>query len=114
MNSKKLWRRGSILGSVLVLTWVVAALAPGPAQAGLAKGHNVRWDLVLLEPPGSPTTALAGGTDVGLDAATGDTVELTGSGNAIPARRDATGGGTFVHKHADGSIVAQGFYLVTG
>ena len=114
MNSKKLRRFGSILASVLALTLVVAAVTPGLAQSKRARGHNVRWDLALLQPPESPTTAIVGGTNTGRDAATGDTVELTGSGNAIPARRDATGGGTFVHKHENGEEVAHGFYLVTG
>jgi len=114
MNSKKRWRLGKILGSVLALTLVVAVMAPGLAQGGRARGHNVRWDLVLLQPPEAPTTAIVGGTNIGRDAVTGDTIELTGSGNAIPALRDATGGGTFVHRHENGEEVAHGFYLVTG
>jgi hypothetical protein len=114
MKSKKRLRLGKILGSIFAVTLVVAVMAPGLARGGQALGQNVRWDLLLLQPPESPTTAVAGGTNIGRDAATGDTVELTGSGNAIPALRDATGGGTFVHRHADGSEVAHGFYLVTG
>lgn len=114
MNSRKRWRVGKVLGSVLALGLLVAIMAPGLAQGGQALGLNVRWDLVLLQPPGSPTTAVAGGVNKARDEATGDTVELTGSGGAIPALREATGGGTFVHRHADGSEVAHGFYLVTG
>ncbi|HEY3211007.1 MAG TPA: hypothetical protein VGL18_14685 [Actinomycetota bacterium] len=116
MNSRNRWRLGRILASALGLMLVIAVMAPGLAQGGIARarGHNVRWDLLLLQPPGSPTTALAGGTNIGRDEATGDTVELTGSGGAIPALRDATGGGTFVHKHENGEEVAHGFYLVTG
>jgi hypothetical protein len=113
MRSRKVRRYGSIFGSILALAFVVAAFAPGAAQGGLAFGKNVRWDLVNLVPAGSPNTAVAGGTNVGLDAS-GETVEVTGSGNAVPALRDATGGGTFVHRDATGAILAQGFYRVTG
>jgi len=69
----------------------------------------LRWDLVQLV----QGTALAGGTVRAKDAATGDVVTLTGSGEARPDDRTAAGGGTFVHKHADGSEVAHGIYVVT-
>lgn len=48
------------------------------------------------------------------DATSNDTVTLTGSGQALPPRGTATGGGTFVHKHADGTVFAHGVYRVTG
>jgi hypothetical protein len=54
-----------------------------------------------------------GGADTSNDDATGDTLTLTGSGQFTPSRRVASGGGTFVHKHADGTVFAQGFYYVT-
>jgi hypothetical protein len=114
MTSKLNKRRvGSILGSAFALMFVVAIMAPGSAQGQLALGQNVRWDLIQVLPAGAPNTAIPGGTDMGHDAATGDTVALTGSGGAIPALGDATGGGTFVHIH-NGSVFAQGFYVVTG
>jgi hypothetical protein len=74
--------------------------------------HNrfVRWDLVLV----ANGVAVAGGTDVSTDAGTKDTIALTGSGQAEPREDEASGGGTFVHKHADGSLVAKGAYVVTG
>jgi hypothetical protein len=74
--------------------------------------HNrfVRWDLVLI----ANGVAVAGGTDVATDAATKDTIALTGSGQAEPREEEASGGGTFVHKHANGSLVAKGAYVVTG
>jgi hypothetical protein len=40
-------------------------------------------------------------------------MSLTGSGEARPHKRRASGGGTFVHKHANGSEVAHGVYVVT-
>ncbi len=115
MRSKLNGRRiGSILGSVLALTLVVAVMVPGLAQGGLALGQNVRWDFVQVLPAGAPTTGIPGGTNTGRDAATGDTIDLTGSGGAIPALGVATGGGTFVHRLSNGSVFAQGFYVVTG
>jgi hypothetical protein len=69
----------------------------------------LRWDLVQL----IQGTALAGGMVHAKDAATGDVVTLTGSGEARPDDRTAAGGGTFLHKHADGSEVAHGVYVVT-
>lgn len=114
MTSKNKRSLESILGLVLALTFVVAFMAPGSAQGGLALGQNVRWDLVQVLPAGSPTTGIPGGTNTGRDAATGDTIALTGSGGAIPALGKATGGGTFVHRTSGGSVFAEGFYVVTG
>jgi len=74
------------------------------------KGKLVRWDLVQIV----SGVVLAGGTDVGQDSASGDVVHLTGSGEAEPARREAAGGGTFVHQHRDGTEFAHGLYFVTG
>ncbi len=87
-------------------------LAPGAVFAGSENREEVellRWDLPQF-PQG---VALAGGTDVARDAATGDTVTLTGSGEARPEKHQATGGGTFVHRHANGSEVGHGVYVVT-
>ncbi len=59
-----------------------------------------------------------GGTDVAIDLANdtfkGDTVSLTGSGFARPDKGTASGGGTFVHRHSKGTLVARGVYAVTG
>ena len=38
----------------------------------------------------------------------GDTVEITGEGTMTIRPKSITGGGTFVHKRSDGSIVGQG------
>jgi hypothetical protein len=92
-------------------------LAP---EAVLADSDNhkevelLRWDLVQPTPASSVTVVVAGGTDVARDAATGDTVSLTGSGEARPHKGKATGGGTFVHQHSNGSEVGHGVYVVTG
>ncbi len=87
-------------------------LAPEAVLADGGKGEEVellRWDLIQIV----QGTVLAGGTDVGRDAATGDTVSLTGSGHARPHKHRATGASTFLHKHANGSEFAHGIYVVT-
>ena len=54
---------------------------------------------------------LSGGTALSRDAATSDTVLLTGSGQAKPGQGDAAGGGTFVHRHSNGVLVARGVWI---
>ena len=111
-NGRKL---RSILGLGVVLILSLAVMAPQVAQGGTGLGHpKVRWDFVQIGGAGPTLTGLPGGTDIGRDAATGDTVELTASGIVVPFRGDVTGGGTFLHKHADGSVFARGFYVLTG
>lgn len=91
-------------------------LAPEAALADRDNDEEVellRWDLVQIVTASTVTAVLAGGTDVSRDAATGDTISLTGSGEARPERHTATGGGTFVHRHANGTEVAHGVYIVT-
>ena len=115
MTSKNKRNLASVLGLALVLTLGVAMIAPGPALGGNALGHEkVRWDFIQFGGAAATTTALPGGTDVGLDATTGDTVELTGSGIVKPDSGDVTGGGTFVHKNSAGTVLAHGFYVATG
>jgi len=92
----------------LLVSMLVAAI-PAFAQPR-ALGHTVRWDLVQIV----QGTALAGGADVGIDAATGDTFTLTGSGDAEPAEGDAAGGGIIVHRFAATNINSTGIYVVTG
>jgi hypothetical protein len=76
----------------------------------LQRGHDVRWDLVQVV----QNIVLVGGTNGGQDSASLDTITLTGSGDAEPAEGNAAGGGTFVHRHANGTLVARGAYVVTG
>ena len=87
-------------------------LAPGAVLADGENGEEVellRWDLIQIV----QGVVLVGGTDVAKDAASGDTISLTGSGEVRPKSHKATGGGTSVHKHANGSEVAHGLYVVT-
>jgi len=88
-------------------------LAPEAVLADSERREEVellRWDLVQIV----QGVVLAGGTDVARDAASGDSISLTGSGEARPEKHKGTGGGTFAHKHANGSEVAHGVYVVTG
>jgi hypothetical protein len=75
-----------------------------------ALGHTVRWDFVRIQ----QGTALVGGQAVAKHDATGDTFILTGSGDAKPARRRASGGGAIVHHFAATNVDATAGYLVTG
>jgi hypothetical protein len=102
---------GVVVALFLVATMSVAAT--DAEDVNQAQGHFVRWDMVNVQGP-PVGVVVPGGTDLSRDAAAGDTVSLTGSGQARPGPRDATGGGTFVHKHADGTVFAEGVYYVTG
>ena len=85
---------------------VVLAL-PAAASGGKALGHTLRFDIVQFD----QATVLTGGTALSRDAATGDTVRLTASGQAKPGQGDAAGGGTFVHRHSNGVLVARGVWI---
>jgi hypothetical protein len=100
----------TLLSLGLALGVLLAATSATGGLSGERRGHIVRWDF----PQVIQGTALAGGTDIGLDEASGDTMSLTGSGHAKPARHTAFGGGTFVHTDSAGSEVAHGVYVVTG
>jgi hypothetical protein len=95
---------------VLAIAMLLSVLLAGEAFAQRAAGRQWRWDLIQI---GVGMTALAGGTDTSRDAATGETISLTGSGQFRPSARTASGGGTFVHKRADGTEVAHGVYIVS-
>src|SRR6266852_118972 len=88
-------------------------LAP---DAVLADSENrgevelLRWDLVQIV----QGVVLAGGTDFARDAGSGDLISLTGSGGARPEKHNGTGGGRFLHTHANSYEVAHGVYVVTG
>lgn len=103
-------RRASLLMLAVGLAAFTLMAPVGAAQQGRALGHHVRFDLVQVV----QNTVLAGGEDVARDAATDDTVTLTGSGEFKPGAMDAAGGGTFVHRRADGSEVAHGVWVVSG
>lgn len=102
--------------TLLLSLAAVVALVGSSAAAGSsdherqARGHELRWDIVQA----TQSVVLAGGSAVATDATTLDTITLTGSGGAEPGEREATGGGTFVHRHANGNEVAHGVFVVRG
>jgi hypothetical protein len=100
---------GLVLGAIIGAT-ATAAATDQEAQVDRSQGHIVTWDIVQI----SNGVVVPAGTDVSRDAATGDRISLAGSGQAKVAERQASGGGTFVHRHADGTLFAQGVYYVTG
>jgi hypothetical protein len=112
MDKRRISRRQVLIGA-----GALGALGPflGPATAR-ADGEVglLRWDLVAIKSAGTTTEVVAGGTNQGKDNATQDTVDVTGSGQANLDEGTAAGGGTFVHKHSDGTVVASGVYVVTG
>lgn len=95
----------AVLGPTLIPTAVLAAAADDSGRLKL-----LRWDLVSVR----DGVVIPGGTDVGRDAGTGDTISMTGSGQAEPHEREANGGGTFVHMDSSGNTRASGVFLVTG
>jgi hypothetical protein len=105
---------GLALGALLAATNATSSpLRDARAENHANGGHHnhfVRWDLLQVV----NGVAVAGGTTLSTDAATKDTLALTGSGQAEPREKEAAGGGTFLHRHADGSVVAKGSYFVTG
>ncbi len=108
MATPRLTRRQVLIGAGAA--GALGALAPTAALAeDNGRGKLIRWDLVQVVPGG---VVLAGGTNDGQDSATKDLVHLTGSGQAEPAKREAAGGGTFVHQHSDGTEFAHGVYWV--
>jgi hypothetical protein len=97
------------VGLALGLLIATSGAAGQPSQASI-----VRWDLPQI----LQATTIAGGSDFATDAATGDVVTLTGSGQAnLGPHPRAAGGGTFVHERSDAhgkQVVARGIYVVTG
>ena len=88
------------LASTLTFTAVHASYQPGVTSSPtisdtITDTVSIRWDLVQIV----QRTALAGGKDVGRDAARHATITLTGSGEAEPGKKEAAGGGRFVFKH---------------
>jgi hypothetical protein len=114
MGDSPLTRRQLLVGAgALALTAPVLGSATAAfADDGRQKkrARLLRWDLVTF----TGGFVLPGGTDVGKDVASGDTVSLTGSGQAEPKDEEANGGGTFVHRAGDGTERAHGIYVVTG
>jgi hypothetical protein len=99
----------ALLALALGLGLLITLRSAVGASNGKALGHIVRFDLVQIV----QGTVLACGTDMATDAASGDVINLTGSGEFKPGPGDAAGGGTFVQTSGTTEI-AHGVWLVTG
>lgn len=92
------------------LIGLTVAFTIGGASAGAAGSHQgVRWDIVDVS---NGFAATVGGDVTIADPANGDTLTLTGSGRAEPSEKEASGGGTFTHTASNGTVFAQGVYIV--
>lgn len=108
MKDKQLSRRQVLKGAGAI--GVLGAIGvPTTVFAGDEEVELLRWDIVHF-----PQNVGLPGKATAKDAATGDVVTLTGTGQIEPKKRTATGGGTFVHTHHDGSPPVNGVYVVTG
>ncbi len=55
-----------------------------------------------------------GAPDVAKATIGGDTVTITGTGTFTPGEKDASGGGTFIHKNSLGAVLATGTWSAEG
>src|SRR6266566_2796582 len=108
MGSNLRLRRALVGATVVLAVLVIVAGLGVTASAGRPSG--VRTFLVgsglLCEEAGAcPDISMADN---------GDTVEIAGDGTLNPTTREATGGGTFIHHLADGSVFAHGTWEAVG
>jgi hypothetical protein len=96
-------------GAAAVVGSVTPTAALANASEGTGKAKLVRWDLIQI----LGGVVVGGGTDDGLDVASGNTIEMTGSGQAEPAKGEAAGGGTFLVPGAGGVYTVTGFKSFT-
>ena len=87
---------------------VAATILGGGAQATANKFvyHVGDAFLASVNPDFAP--------DFALSTATGDRLQLSGTGTFNAGARRVDGGGTFVHTHADGTLFADGSWLALG
>ena len=98
MGSSPRMKRSLVSASVALAVFVIAAGLGGVASAGRPSGVRtflVGSGLLCGEEGACPDVSMADN---------GDTVEIAGDGTFDPATREATGGGTFVHHLADGTV----------
>ena len=99
--------RLSILALVALATFALSGAAS--STTGSAGNSVVRWDITSV----AHGVVFANGTSVSTASASGDTLTLTGTGDAQPSDARAAGGGHFVHRTSDGTVLARGYYTAT-
>ncbi len=108
MGSSPRMRRALVSASVVLAAFVIVAGLGVVAASGRPSGVRVFLvgsGLLCGEEGACPDVSMADN---------GDTVEIAGDGTFDPATREATGGGTFVHHLADGTVFAHGTWDVVG
>ena len=99
-----------VKGVVLVLGLAMALSFLGGPSAAAKSSVTRMWfiadgPICELFPEECPAIAMA---------ENGDTLTVQGSGTLTPSPKSADGGGTFIHKNADGDTLAEGTWTVTG
>jgi hypothetical protein len=119
METSLVTRRQILIGAGAV--GAAGALSPLLVPVAVSAGNGgprgalIKWDLITVV----SGVVLPGGTNVATDETAGpafhQSYALTGSGLAERDQSEASGGGTFVHKAADGTtVIDHGIYYVTG
>ena len=108
MGSSLRMRRALVSASVVLAAFVIVAGLGVVAASGRPSGVRI-----FLVGSGFLCGEEGACPDVSM-ADNGDTVEIAGDGSFNPATREATGGGTFVHHLADGSVFAHGTWDAVG
>jgi hypothetical protein len=105
--------------AVVIATLLGSAASISTATSATTSSNNgdndngdlIRWDLINLNP--RTLIAVPGGAASAEDPATGELVRITGSGQFDPDDETASGGGTFVARDADGSVIERGVFVVS-
>ncbi len=92
----------------MLLASIFALSVVQPVLAQPATATSYSFNLI------GPNTAVAEATVPGTPIVAGDVVRFTGSGTFDTSAATASGGGSFTHSRADGSLVVKGTWVVTG
>lgn len=87
----------------------MVALITSSVAAVAAQNEEITYEWlacggILEDGPSCPNTTFA---------SNGDSIEITGAGELTDGTNSASGGGTFVHKDADGNVVGAGTWVAT-
>lgn len=87
----------------------MVALITSSVAAVAAQNEEITYEWlacggILEDGPSCPNTTFA---------SNGDSIKITGAGELTDGTNSASGGGTFVHKDADGNVVGAGTWVAT-
>lgn len=103
MNTIMRFARTGLALGVAMITALLPPVAAASHNNGTYDWHIGDAFLTVVDPSFGPTVS---------GARNGDTVEVIGTGIMTIGSRSATGGGTFVHKDSDGSVIGSGTWTV--